>query len=671
VLKLDWTKRIATGIAAIAMTTMTMAPAAQGEEAVWRSLPDSTIAAVQVPRPAEAMAGLRANTRIGQLLYSEEQINKYFEAAMAEVPEDAREQMRTTLGELNLEPADLTTLMSGAMGAAVMLEPREGQMSLPIFALWVNPGEDLGRRLIAAIEAGYEKRPEDQRPKRIDEEIAGEAVIRFTMPIEQPGAMRPMELPEGFGEMSQEEQQAAMGEAMRAVAETAAADAEVVDQTHVLISRQGGRILLVASAAASRDSVAAGGDIDAATGLPLVQRAMAELLEGAEAGGRDAFASRIMALPGFAEALPGEGVTMIEIAADLSPLWAMGRAEAMKRRDGERVWKIVEDLGLTELKQFAARQSMNGNIVEGGAILGLPAERRGLLRILDQPATAMAPEAWTPADVINYAVLGLDLGAAYKVVREEVMKQLEPAQQQQFTASEQQVQQTLGADMPTVLSALGRRHVMLDFGVKMVELPMGPGAAEPTAFPLAAYVWSLERPELWQNVLGIASGMAMAGGVQLNQVNQQGFMGMKLGDQMPVDASLALGKGKLMLTMGDTLDQVITAVASPPEGTGALVNAEWYKQAAELIKPRPAMAYVVTNAKRQLTEMMPAYKQMFETAAKRDGDMEELYTAVQRVLEAGPSLEEVAEAAGYGVQITEVKPEGVVVESRAYLPPAA
>ena len=75
-----------------------------------------------------------------------------------------------------------------------------------------------------------------------------------------------------------------------------------------------------------------------------------------------------------------------------------------------------------------------------------------------------------PATVLSYGQLSFDLGKAYTLIRDVVVREGGDQVQSMVDQVEAQVQAFTGASVPTILSAVGQNHYFLSFPPKIEKV---------------------------------------------------------------------------------------------------------------------------------------------------------------------------------------------------------
>jgi hypothetical protein len=128
---------------------------------------------------------------------------------------------------------------------------------------------------------------------------------------------------------------------------------------------------------------------------------------------------------------------------------------------GKDAEKAVDELGLFGLKSLTFHMGYAGRQTRTSLVINTAAERKGLLKLFNAPADfALEPLPPLPPDAASVAAIHLDLGQAYDVIREAVMKatsEQDKDARELFTKLDQALGLNLRNDL---LAALGSKIVV-------------------------------------------------------------------------------------------------------------------------------------------------------------------------------------------------------------------
>jgi hypothetical protein len=630
----------------------------------WHCLPEETVVVARMPQPKEFYDAIRARTKLGAVVLKQDRLDKAMEL-LREQAKDSFAELEKGLGDFNLKLEDWQALFSGELGLAVVVHPRQEKLAPVAMALaWIEPGEELANRLIAAIEKGIADQTDMKFPtKRIDLELAGHKVLYLVEPqteVDDPDAFE--DLPENFGKMTPE-QRREWQEKQRQKLENA--KRTQTGQQNIFVTRIGERMLVGMTVGGSPTFVdfdpagdkAIDQNFDLASGAEEAKGVFARFLES-HTSDAPATTLALLETPGLRQSLP-DGLPFIEVLGDPRPLW-----RAKIDGAGEVVSKL-KAYGVDGLGPVAYRQTLDGNVMRTGVFVSIPSPRRGVMTLLDQEAGPADVPAWVSREPIEYQHINFDLGKAYTTIRQLVLQEEGDKAKAGFDTAEGQVNQFLQTDIASLLSSLGSRHSAMTF------LPKLEGAKNKKAGPVdphfggmdtqrMALVWQLKDEAIWQKILQMAT--PFAGG---NLAEEQGFKGIRA-PQVP-GVGVFLGKGFLVLGMGEgVLESTLTALRNPPEGNATFGSSDVAKRANELLAPEPGMMYSVIDGGRY-GKLLGQLRSVL-TGAQVQG-VPDAQTELLKGLEAlMPTDQELEGIMGAGAGAMQINAHGIVIRSVSDLP---
>jgi hypothetical protein len=638
-----------------------MAAAQQGElRSTWECLPDETAIALRIPSGSAVADAMVRQTKLGAVLFSETRREK-LRQVIVEANAGGGKDFEAMLQEYGMTPDDLPKFFGGESGYAVLISQPEGQSPLAVGVAWVSPGADLAARAYEAIGRLVEQHEDDEDPpQRIDLQLADHDVMQIALPIVSL-ELGEFKLPDNYENLSEEEQERAWDQAYKQA--EASAVKSVTFQT--LLAASLGERLLVAH------TLGAASDEDRPAMAERLEEIFARLI-ASHRGEAGEFLPRVLSTRGMAPVLDPEGVTLLEVFGDPAPLLTLARAQAGFQTD-ENSEKVMSMLGADGLGPFGMRMVMSGATLDTRVFLSVPEPRRGLLRLLEQPAEPSEVPAWAPASAVSFSQFSFDLGDAYRIIKEEVARQFPNEAGQSFAMVEAQVQNFAQASLEEVLDSIGPRHIVISFEPEMVK-PVETAELD-VAMPQdrMAFVWEVTNDEVWGRLLKSIGGFAalMPG---LKSTDEQGFNGWRLQSE-PMEGGLVSGKGYLVLAIGQgALETTLSSLNNPPRGRDALRESELVARASALMELRPSVAFDVTDADRyaragramlaSIFDQMELYSQEF------DDESEETDLAWIKVArELLPDDDEMENMFGADVSVMEVDQNGVLIRSVNELPP--
>lgn len=636
------------------------------------ALPEQTVAVLRLPDMGAYVAAMRRQTRLGSVLLSDERQRKLAQL-FQEANREEWGELVAGLARFNLQPEDWWKLFAGEVGMAVVLEPRSGQAPLTMILAWLEPGEDLAARLLAAMQkAVAEAGSGDAALRRTDLNLAGFAVMQLTQdvegtlhdltpPFEEDGAEQPGAAPDLQPELNQE--------------------LAKLDEWHLFVTRAGGRLLLGMNVPHNADLVRqrlmAQQNVDWAglIGDP-ARNCFARFLAAHQAKDPGVL-PRLFATPGMAQALPA-GLPLLELVLNPAPLWQL-----LEQPEDDQLRPVLEQLGLTNLGPMALRMTLDGTTMREGLFVSLPSPRTGVCTLLDQTPVAAEPPAWLAANVTGFSVMGLDLGKVYATVKEIALQAGGIQAQQLFAQLEAQVQIQLQAGPREVLAALGNQITTVTFPPKkgaVADLQ----AAE-TFIDLSdrvAVVWQVRDPAICGRLMQLIRAIAPSTQGMVRMADEQGFTGVRIEPPgLGVDMGLFLGKGHMLLGIGsEVCETVMAMISSPPQGTAAFAASPQLARARTLLGPEPAFSYSVSDLSRNLPDVRETLMQLLQAPQAlqavpgvpglpaQDFSPEDA-ALLEKLKELIPSAEELEGMLGVSTSLLVINSHGLVARSATELPP--
>ncbi len=602
----------------LATLVLSTPASAQEADAAWNALPSETLLAARIPNGQAIVDAMRKQTKFGQVVFKGDRFDKALELMKKEAPEEW-EKMNADMAKYGFAPADMAQVMTGQSAFAFVMESRADAAAdaapLMVALMWAEPGEDLATRIMSAIDKAMLDQPAEGEGKvvRVDYELGGHKVVQMTWGLfqKQTDGIQ-MDWPENFGEMTPEQRQEFFENQRKKMD---AAPVVEMDQTHLMVTKEGGRIYLAMTFPQSQAEVfkqrAAGQekiDFAAVTGLEQAKAVMARFLAAKDANQAGGFLARVTASPGLLDAMP-KGMTLIELYGDLTA--ALKLADKAANPEVARSFKA---LGVDSLTTMAAGFTLDGNFLRSGAFVTLPAPRRGLMTLLEQPELPADVPAWVPADVTQYTHFSFELGKAYLTIKQLMIDTFGEEAGQGFMMAEGQAQMMLQVALPDLLASVGGKHTLVAYAPRMVkpkpfQLPGMPAAEAPEADAVEmppvpvnrqAFVWQLANADVWAKMMTVIGNMTQGQGPDgpVKAAQEQGFTGYRITDQFSgQESSLFLGKGYLVYASGpDVVENILASLNSAPEGDKALAGSAIAARARQIMTPRPGLMYQIMDA---------------------------------------------------------------------------
>lgn len=652
--------------AALCLCVIATTPALAAElRPTWECLPADTAAMVRLPRPAEFLDAIRTRTRFGAVALTEPRLEGAWklllDASRAASDDDAASDPVERLARLGLTPDDVRACFRGDMGLALVLRDREGRPPLTVAVGWLEPGADTATRLVEAWRKQVADRNaagEVDAPRRIDLELAGHEVTWFVEPVMtfDPSAL-------GMDELAGDADEKALEKRLEEI-RTRVRDAKLVKigQTHTLLARLDGRLLVAVTMPSGLAMPAEGDDrdLEAESGTDEVRALVERLLADHQAASESPLADALR-LPEMKRTLP-DGIPLVDVFVDPRPLIrSLAAGDQQDRMRG-----LLDDVGLGAMGPLAWRQALDDGRYESGMFLSLPVPRQGLMRMLDQPCDTMEIPSFVTREAIDVTQISLDLGAAYETAKEVVVGQGGPETANLVTAIEMQARGWLGVELPKMLSSFGTRHWIVSYPPRLADAvaetrQAGAGDDDVSGRQVVdrvAIVWRIDDESPFVAMLQRVAGMA---GGELQE--EQGFRGFR----MPDGPAVFMGQGHVVVAIGDdSLEKTLAAIRNPPAGEASLRESDVLRRAGELL-PLDAARMVGVSDSTRSAGTLGMLRDL--TAAMTPADVEEgsrdLLTTFQNLL---PTAAEMEGMFGVGATTLHADDDGVAFRSAWEMP---
>jgi hypothetical protein len=622
----------------------------------WECLPADTAFMVRVPALAEFWDTIQTRTKFGAVALSPKRLEGLWQA-FASIQDDEEEwsleQYEESLRKYGLETSDLLKVLDAECGGGLVLRQRDGQEPLAMILAWFEPGDEGAGKLLAAIRQRLEESADKEHaPKRTDIELAGHDVMMTTVPVIELDTDS-IDVPDD-GEFDE----AALDALVERMKD---AKAKKTGEKYTFVAVMDGRFLV-----GSGLTTFAGpeGDADDAAGVEELRRIFATFLEAHAGGGEPALAAVYREPAIAAAALPG--MPLVEMVVVPSVLVAAVAAES--EFDEGTVQARLATVGIDDIGSVVLRQNFDNGRWKATMAMTLPAPRHGFLEVLDQPCDASEVPAFVTREVAEFGQLSLDLGAAYKTVRQLLLAQAQGEQvANMFSVADMQSQAWLGVDVAAVLSGLGTRHWFLTFPPQIADVVAKARAADEndgevgsTVADRLAAVWQIADEGPYGKLLGRLA--QLAGGGQLEE--EQGFKGVRI----PGGAAFYVGRGHLVMAVGEgVLEKTLAAIRTPPQGDTSLRESDVPRRAAELLPARPARGYGVSDATRTggSIGMLRDLAEAMEPDDIEDESMRGAFVAFKELL---PSAREMEGMFGIGTTLLRMTDDGLLYETAWEMP---
>ncbi len=633
---------------------------------------------VRLPGGAAFVDALRQQTKLGAVLLSSDRLDRLADAFVSASPEDW-DEMREALGRYDLKPEDWRELLRGEVGFAVALEPRAEREPLVVGLGWLDAGEDVSRRLLAALQAVVaEQADEPHALVRDDLQIAGLDVTHLAGPILTTETPKIDFTPGPSGELSEDEIQQRITEHQKRLQE---APREETDRMHFFLARQQGRLLWGMTFPQSSNKVRAmrkagdeSIDWDEVTGLEAATAMFGRFLSG-QNGASTGRVAGLLATPGVGEQLPA-GKTLIEIVGDPRPLVKLADLDSTGQAQ-----RAIESLGLGALGPLALRTSLDGSVLRSAVVLSAPAPRSGVVALLDQDTLTPDPPAWVPASANEYQEISFDLAKAYTSLKQLAGQQGGQRGSQAFDQIETVAKLFTGADLTALLASLGRQFSIVSFPTKSGAQTADDSAAQAASTVRLGIVVPVNDEQIWERLLDHFAGSGAGG---LHAVEEQGFNGyrMSAGGQ---DLGIFLGTSRLVIGIGPGVSEsLLSVLRTPPEAGAALRTSGVVERARSLMPLEKCLSYSLAGDSSgadlrqallslldQLTSPVhlasspPRYRAQSAAGDAADPEAAAIFNKLKELL---PTDGELEGAVGVSVDQTIVTEQGLLIRSALELP---
>ena len=673
-----WRGRLASLAAAAAMVP-TLGFAGPG----WEALPDETVFALRMPNTRAFIDNFRQNTVAGQQVFTAERFQKLQTLLQNQDPDDWQ-QFNEGLQRYGFTMSDLLELAQSNWGMGFVPVPREaGELPRMLLLGWADMDEARIDQIYAALDQARQENPESEELRVAEFDLAGSAVRQYS--IAEMGMDREADwsTPDNFFEMTEAEQEAHW---QKVEEENSKAQYAKIDESHMLLTRRPGRLVMALAFPQSKTSVraqlAAGQEIawDQATDLASAKDLLGNYLTSLDSGDNGGFAQRMTAPPDAAGAV-GYDNTLFEFYGDLSKVLSLV-GEGIRNdpditpQQAEMYGKALTSLGLDKLGVIAGSSYFADQALRY-QVFAQASDRTGLPATLDAATLPATPPAWVPAGV-SYFHLAYDLSRLYDTVMQTTADLGGPEAAQNAQMVNMMVQAYAGADIPTILKALGTRHGLIllegqEMTVKSEEWDFDTEEMKTVENQVfmrpGALVWDLQNAAVLQGVVAAAKGAVGQGGAEqgVQLVDEQGFTGIRM-DEQPFPASLMVNDQRLMFGFGpDISGRTLTLLNQPPAEDNRMATSPLMQEASQLIQLRDNVMFFIQDSGQDIL----GTKRMMTHALENDMDGED-GDFIRQLLDLMPSDQELRDSFGVSVGQIFMTEGGLVYEGAAATPaPAA
>ena len=567
----------------------------------WNSLPEDTIAAVNINFSKDITDKIQNNTNLGKKILSKDKLERLKQIIRDHA--SVNPEMAAGLAEMKAAGFDLDDifgLFNNNMGLGV-IPGNAGSQKYFTILFWADFNDELISKIYKIIDehAGKAK-------KRNDIELDGEKVIHLfsgkdsaNVMITRLGQRLIVSISDfdkgtkynGF----QDSDVKALEDAFKGQSSKVGLDIKPFQDEFV-----------EGAESEKADSTKAAAEV-----------ALGEILKGttarflmAQKGDGGEFASRLLSKPGVADARPS-GDMVIEGYIDIA------KAIELSGEGGSE----IEMLGLDNLQAIALWAALDGNKANTSFFISSPSPRKGLMKLLNQPVTEALPPAWVPAEIMNYSHLSFDFNLLYDVVKNIASSQLGAgAVDAQVEKANGALQAFLQTDIKGLVNSFGKKIYSVNFGLEMQQNSNAQSLGI-DALPVdkTAVIIEFNNEEIMKKVLDMMGPFVAGQG--LTRTKEQGFDGYRIDTPM-FKGSLFYGQKKLVISIGEgTTETVLSAMANPPKGEDALLTSKKFIEFVKSENPAKSAVFSYGDA----SKMAPMLYQMFSQFITKDQILADIY----------------------------------------------
>jgi len=644
----------------------------------FESLPKDTLIVARSANPTKLLNAMRADTKLGSVLFSRQRWDRMMTVINEQEQEEFKD-LKRGLGKVGLTLEDLPKMLTGDFGYAIAMSRRADRTlhddgaPLMVGLVWLNPGEEMAGKFMAAMGKAIEIAMEGDdpfKPRRTDIEIDDHKVIQLRIPFTKFEEEWDADADDDMLFNAQRLPRTML--AMQDVIAPPAGTTSQIDQINMFVTRIGGRVLIghtfPQNETAHDNALAMAGDdvdFDKVSATEQAAAKFAQFLKAHHEADEN-YAAYINATPGLAATKP-RGLQMFEFIGDLRPLWAALRHSAdAEDQEAIEAMRVIKTLGLDSFGVMNMHATLDGQIMRVNGFIASPKPRRGLGLLFNQRPLQPRPKAWVPANVVEYAHVSFDLGEAFALVKRLLVAEFGDDMKQGFDQADLMFQNAVQANVETTLSSIGHEHVTLRFPSKSaVEAEQ----INPADEDRVAIVWQPRNVETFRLVMAQIGIMQMQFGEALKQVSEQGFDGWRL-DTPTAKMALMLGKQYLMLAVGsDVTAQVLTMLRKPPPAKDALIHSALVARAARIMDFKPGLAFSVSDSGRMFDDALPTLRKAVDELLDLVGaDDAEAGRFVKQMIETMPEADQLKGSFDVGGSHLLDNEHGVVLESFVVMP---
>lgn len=555
----------------------------------WNSLPEDTIAAVNINFSKEVSEKIQNNTNLVKKIFSPAKMAKLKEVIQNHA--SVNPEMAAGLAYLKAYGFGLDDLMGLAnhnMGLGI-LPGTAGSQKYYTVLFWA----DFNDELISKIYRFIDEKAGDAK-KRVDIELDGEKVIHLFAGKDTAHVMITRLGDRLVVAISDFDKQSKFGNF---------SDDDVKALEGAFEKKSGNNSLDIRPL---QDEFVEGAEKQEVSGVKAAaSEALGELLKGtaarfimAQKGEGGEFAKRLLSKPGVASARP-DGDMLIEAYIDVKKAIELS---------GENTSEL-EIIGLNNLEGIALWSALDGNKANTSIFVSSPKPRKGILALLDQPVTDALPPAWVPENIMNYSHMSFDFNILYKVVKQITTSQLGT---EAFDAQEQNANVALkdfiGSDVKGLINSFGKKIYQLNFGIEM-QSNSNVGSAGINALPVnkTAIVIEFNNDDIMKQVIEKSMVFSLQDGI--DRARENGFDGYRINTPM-FKGSVFYGQKKLVISVGEeTTELILSALTNPPKGADALINSKKFIEFVRSAKPEKSAVFSYGDASKMAPAVYSALSQ--------------------------------------------------------------
>lgn len=662
----------------------------------WMALPEETVVLLRLPGGETFFNALRQQTKLGAVLFSADRVQRVRNLLREQLLNDSDEELHKALGRFDLKPDDWQNLFHGDLGAAVTLEPRKGRAPLVVVLGWLEPGEEVSQRLVAAVQTLLSELADEaaDAPKRNDLNLAGHDVMHVEIRCHEKVMPEVPDFDDDDDDASEGKLQAQVEKFKQRLKDGKQVE---VDRIHLFLARLGGRLLWASTVPQSSGEIKKKSDAereaidwDALTGLDDVTGVFSRFLAAHDSpspGGP----RRLLETPGLQATLP-DGIPLLEILGDPRPLLKLTELA----QNPAQVKKALEATGVAGIGPLAMRTALDGGALRSGIFLSMPAPRPGLLALVDQTPLAPEPPAWVPANAIDYQQVTFAIGKAYRRLKEMAVAESGDAGRQSFDQIETLAKTFLQVELAALLDSLGEQWSFVTFTPRF-----GPPAkaadddddddekpAVPEIVQRIGIVVKIDNEQPWKQLLQVIARFGQGGAAGgFKMVEEQGFSGCRM-EQGQSQIGVFVGSGYLAVGIGpEVSESLLSVLTSPPAGKKSMRSSGLVERGRALLAPQPCFSYELADAGANAKVTRQAIQSVVEallgtnmTAAPQSrlglgvplpfgsGVSPERKELLDKIKSLLPSDDELEGMLGVSIDQTVVTDDGLMMQSASELP---